>query len=448
MKNIFKVFAVTLALVAGSCNFIDPELNIDPNNPLDVAVGQLLPHAEVQIGYTLGGELSRYASMWTQHHSGVERQSAGYEVYGLKENDVNNAWNNIYAGILTDLDIIITKAAEEESPHYGGVAKVLTALMMGHVVDLWNDVPFSDALQGADQLKPAYDSGASVYDQIQALLRDAKLDLAASASTLKPGSDDLIFGGDLAKWTALANTLLARNYLHLGEYSNALNALSDGAIADNEGNAMVPFGAGPTEQNPWYQFDDQRNDIRMGKFFVDLMVSIDDPRLPFFSGLDQDGNYRGAEAGVPDATTSGWGSYYCGPASPVALATYAEVKFIEAEAALSSDAQAAADAYNEGIAASLAQIGIDDPDFLAQEEATAGNITLEKIITHKYIACYTTLEPFADWRRTGIPNLQPAATTTDIARRFPYPGGERLYNADNYAPYANVTVFDRVFWDN
>jgi hypothetical protein len=448
MKNMFKIFAVSLALVAGSCNFIDPALNVDPNNPLDVSVNLLLPQAEVTIAYALGGDVNRYTSMWTQHHSGVERQSAGYEVYQLKENDVNNLWSNIYASALQDLKILAEKATETEAPHYRGVARILTAFLMGQVVDLWNDVPYSDALKGADQLKPAFDSGASVYDQIQALLRDAKLDLAEASSTRSPGSDDLIYGGDRAKWTAFANTLLARNYLHLGDYGSALNALNDGGIADNGGNAMVPFGTGPTEQNPWFQFDDQRNDIRMGKFFIDLMLSINDPRLPYFAGQDQDGNYRGAAAGVPDATASGWGPYYCSADSPLAFATYAEAKFIEAEASFPTNKEAAANAYNEGIAASLEQLGIDDAAFLTQEAADAGNITLEKIMTHKYIACYTTLETFSDWRRTGIPALTPADGTNQIARRFPYPGDERLYNATNYAPYAGTTVFDKVFWDN
>lgn len=448
MKNILKLFAVSLALVAGSCNFIDPELNVDPNNPLDVPVNLLLPAAQVNLAYVMGGDLGRTVAMWTQHHAGVDRQSTGFDVYQLREGDVNNAWGNIYAGTLTDLRAIVQKAEETESPYYRGIANALIAFTMGHVVDLWNDVPFSDALKGADQLKPAFDTGASVYDQIRALLRDAKLDFAAASSVLKPGSDDLIFGGDMSEWTAFANTLLARSYLRVGDYSNALAAIDEGAIASNAGNAMVVFGAATTEQNPWFQFDDQRGDQRMGKFFVDLMVSIDDPRLPFFSGTDADGNYVGSGAGEYNVGASVWGDYYCSDASPLAFATYAEAKFIEAEAALASDKDRAAQAYNDAIAASLEQLGIDDPDFLAQEAADAAGITLEKIMTHKYIACYTMLEPFADWRRTGIPALTPAAGTTEIARRFPYPGDERLYNADNFAPYAGTTVFDRVFWDN
>lgn len=448
MKNILKIFAVSLALVAGSCNFIDPELNVNPNNPLDVPINLLLPQAEVSIAYVMGGDLGRTVAMWTQHHAGVDRQSTGFDVYQLREQDINNAWGNIYASALTDLRIIGQKADETDSPYYRGISRVLTAFLMGHVVDLWNDVPFSDALKGAEQLKPAFDSGASIYDQIGSLLRDAKLDFAETASTLKPGSDDLIFGGNVGKWRALANTLIARNNLHLGEYAGALNALDDGAIADNAGNAMVPFGSAAIEQNPWFQFDDQRNDQRMGKFFIDLMLSINDPRLPYFAATDANGDYVGSGAGEFNVGASGWGDYYCDAASPVAFATYAETKFIEAEAAFATDKTRAAAAYNDGIAGSLAQLGIDDPGFLAQESADAGSITLEKILTHKYIACYTTLEPFADWRRTGLPALQPAAGTTEIARRFPYPGDERLYNNQNFAPYASTTVFDRVFWDN
>lgn len=455
MKNTIKVFALSVALVfANSCNFIDPDLNIDPNNPSDVPMSLLLPEAQVGFGYVLGGDFGRYSSIWTQHHSGCCRQHAAYEVYVLKEGDVNNAWNSLYATVLKDLDIILDKAAETNSPHYAGAAKVMMANVLGTLVDVFDAVPFSQALAGADDLSPAYDSGQDAYNTIQRLLSEAVSDLSATSSTFKLGASDLMFGGDLAKWKAYANTLSARYYLHLSEvngsaYNDVLTALGRGAIASNGGNANVPYGDAANENNPWYQFESQRGDVVMGEFFINLMKGLNDPRIAVFASLNGNGDYGGSPAGGyqdDPATISRFGSYFASTSSPIPLATFAEAKFIEAEAALASDPVRAAQAFNDAVAASLEQVGVSDPAYLtANASETAGTITLDKILTQKYIALYTTQEPFNDWRRKGIPNLQPAEGTTEIARRYPYPQAERLFNQDNYVP--NVTVFDRVFWD-
>lgn len=446
--------AVVLALFAGSCNFIDSDLNIDPNNPGDVSINLLLPQAQASWSYVQGGDLGRYVSCWTQHHSGQERQHQAIEVYNMFESDVNNAWNGIYASSLKDLSIIMEKAEESNSPHYAGIAKVMTAMIIGNTVDYFGDVPFSDALKGADQLKPSYDSGADIYSGIQNMLTEAIADLEAPASTFKPNaSSDLVFGGNTAKWVAFARTLKARYLLHLskidgGAYGKALAEL-DGAIASNDGNAVFEFGSAETEANPWAQFEGQRGDVVMGKFFIDLLNNSNDPRLPLFATANGDGAYVGAGAGVfgDVSSISRFGSYFASNESPVPFATYAEAKFIEAEAAFGTgDKDRAAQAFNDAVAASLEQFGVTDPDFLAAQAADAASISLEKIMTQKYVAMYSTLEPFTDWRRTGLPNLQPASGQQEIARRYPYPQDERVYNAPNYV--SGVTVFDRVFWDN
>ena len=453
MKNIFKPLIVLLVLIAGSCNFIDPELNIDPNNPEDVSINLLLPQAQSTWAYIQGGDMGRYSSCWTQHHSGQERQHQAIEVYKMIEADINNAWGGIYAGCLKDLSTIREKAEASNSPHYAGVAKVMTAMIMGNVVDYFNDVPFTDALKGADQLKPTYNSGAEIYNGIQNLLTEAITDLQAASSTFTPNvSSDFVFKGDKAKWVAFAKTLQARYMLHLsktdnGAYGKVLAAL-DGAISSNAGNAAFTFGSAETEANPWYQFESQRGDVVMGKFFIDLLKSINDPRLPLFATTNSDGEYVGAGAGAFGniSVASRFGPYYASADSPVPFATYAETKFIEAEAAFPTDKARSAQALNDAIAASLEEFGVTDADYLAaQASENASTVTMEKIMTHKYIAMYTTLEPLTDWRRTGLPNLQPAQGTSEIARRFPYPQDERIYNGDNYIP--NVTVFNRVFWD-
>ncbi|MCB0704502.1 MAG: SusD/RagB family nutrient-binding outer membrane lipoprotein [Saprospiraceae bacterium] len=458
-KLLYRFAAIAIIAALGSCNFIDPELNIDPNLPQDATVELLLPSAQAMYGYVLGGDYGRYTTIWSQHHGGATRQHAGYDTYGLKEADVNNAWNNLYASVLKDLDLVVAKASESKSPYYSGIAKIMTAMTLATLVDVNDDIPYSAAVAADDNnegLKPTYDDAADVYAAIQGLLDEAINDLNSSESTLSPASKggDLVFDGDLGKWIAAANTLKARYYIRLSEvdndaYSKALAAIDAGAIADNGGNAAVPFGLGSNSANPWYQFEDQRGDVVMGAFFIDLMNSINDPRRAVFAAVNDGGIYQGMIAGMQDGTPaiSRFGTAYASINSPVPLVNYAEAKFLEAEAALGTDPARAAEAHNEAIAASLASFGLDDPAFLAAEASEDQNsITLEKILTHKYIALYTMQEPYNDFRRKGIPALQPAIGQTKIAVRYPYPSGERLYNGDNYPGQPNLFT-GNVFWD-
>ena len=102
------------------------------------------------------------------------------------------------------------------------------------------------------------------------------------------------------------------------------------------------------------------------------------------------------------------GPYYGSINSPVELITYVEMKFIEAEAALPTDAARAATAYNDAVLASLAKHGVTDATFEANfASETAATITLEKIIDQKYTALYSSHEVWTDWRRTGLPSLSP-----------------------------------------
>lgn len=450
MNNIFKGITALLLVTffVASCDYLDPEINIDPNNPTDVSMDLLLPAAQANFAYTMGGDIGRYTSCWTQHHSGVERQHSAIEVYNIKESDSDNTWNTMYADVMKELDTLSTKADETSSPHYKGLSQVITAMAVGTMVDLFNDIPFSEALVGAENLTPAYDNAATLYANIQTMLDDAIVNLSAAESNFSPGADDLMLGGDLAAWIAAANTLKARYTLRLtgvdgaaAASTRALTHIDAGSIASNAGDAQVDFVEG--QKNPLYAFNDERGDIRMGKFFVDWMVAKGDPRI---AGFAADGAAStGSAAGVFEIGASMPGTFYASQASPVMFVSYVESKFIEAEAAFrTGDMGRAATAHNEAVMASLAKVGVSDATFEANEAAEdMSTITLEKIMEHKYIAMYTQLEAFSDWRRTGIPALSPAAGQNQIARRMIYPGDERRYNVNNMP--AGVTQYDRVF---
>ncbi|MEJ5286389.1 MAG: SusD/RagB family nutrient-binding outer membrane lipoprotein [Bacteroidota bacterium] len=449
MKIKYLLTIIGISLIFFACDsWIDTNLNVDPTSPADVPLKTVLPTTQVGIAYVLGGDVGRFTGCFTQQLYGWNRQHQGIYNYTFKEDDIDNAWNTMYAGPMMDLDFIIKKADELQSPYYKGVAQILMAFSLNMWTDLMGDIPYSDAFKGTNALTPKYDSQEQIYNSMQKLLDDAITNLQASTSVFKPGADDFIYGGKTANWIKAAYTLKARLYLHLKKYDDALAALEKGFTSNND-DMQVPFTEKETEANPLYQFDVQRGDVHMGPKLMDLMNQFNDPRRPFFGKPDENGGY---------SQDSPLGPFYASANSPVPFITYVEAKFIEAECQLAKGNKTAAyNAYKEGILASMKKVGVSDADaqtYWSQPTVDVGesNLTLENIMVQKYIACFFSPEVYTDWRRTGFPNLSPVKGNV-IPRRFPYPQSERLYNFNNVKAVApnfqdpNFIFTDKLWWD-
>jgi hypothetical protein len=451
MKKIL-VTLILFAAVFSSCEkWIDPKINEDPNNPKDVAMAQLVAPIEVNLAYIVGGELARWECLWMQQIAGLQSQSAENDIYIIGESDVSNAWSyNLYSPGMINTSILMEKSVSN-SPHYAGIAKVLMAYQLGVSTDMWGDIPYSDALKGVKNLKPAYDTQEKIYATIFTLLDEALTDLSAATSVHSPGNEDVIFGGDLAKWKKTAHALKARYSLHLSKrngpaaYSAALSEVS-ASLQGNEDDFKVIFGAAYNNANPIFKSESERAGYySASSTYMNLLAATNDLRKGvYFNGT------VGSEPGEPNADAAVFGAAYASAESPVYLMSYAEVKFIEAEARykLNPADPLAVDACNEGIKASLQREGVyGDGTWFNANKVTAANITLEKIMVQKYLSSFLQIETWTDWRRTGFPVLVKAtgAVTAGIPRRLPYPDDERLYNGGNMP--AGLTIMSRVWWD-
>ena len=213
------------------------------------------------------------------------------------------------------------------------------------------------------------------------------------------------------------------------KYYNAALTAARAAMTDASGNAYLPYGSGPTESAPWYQFNrDRTGDIQIGPKMVELTAASSDPRgdiyNPDFVAFDSH-PFMVANRNWP-------------------FATYTEMKFIEAEALMmtgGSDADIHA-AFVAAVTADFAELGVDGTDYIATLP-TEGNVTLENIITEKYIALHTEVEVYNDWRRTGFPTLVPVSGQF-VPVRFPYAETEILFNENT--PVVDF-VTDKVWWD-
>ncbi|MFC2136712.1 SusD/RagB family nutrient-binding outer membrane lipoprotein [Bacteroidota bacterium] len=452
---------ITLSLIFSCDKWIDPDINIDPDSPEYVTMDLLLASSQVSMAYVLGGiNITGVTSMWMKYIEGFDRQTLQINNYIFLEKDVNNQWTSIYT-TLKDLKLITELSQEEgkESPHYEGIAKILMAFTFGTATQLWGDIPFSEALQGDAELNPAYDSQEYVYTGIQQLLDEAIIALNIDEdSNYYDIEGDLIYESDIEKWKKAAYTLKLRYYLHLSKvnnnaYSTIVNMYNEDSLrffTSNEDDLELYFGKNETEQNPMFQFDEDRTDCVSHPYFDSLQASKQ-PAIREYTPQSIWPVYLIAGDNEPFA-----GTFYGERESPVTFISYAELQFIIAEARLKQqDSILALSSLKKGVLAFLEKltsetdIPIDyfgwmyEYQYQIIDRLDNYDQKIEEIMTQKYIATFLNPEAFVDWRRTGYPvGIEKPSRT--LPRRFPYSSEERLYNQN--IP-ATSSIFARNWFD-
>jgi len=456
MKKYIKSIILTglsIGLLA-SCQSELDNFNENPNSPITTTPSLLLSAMEVSTFSTHTSGLIRTSNIFDQHLAGTSVGQLGeLQRYILTEQDVNNEWNTVYGTTLMS-GHILNRDFATNYPYYNGIGQILTALNLGYATDLWGDVPYDEAFRAEEGNKaPKYNTQEEIYVRLQTILDEAIVNLKkpASSNVSVPSNDDFIFGGNTAKWIKIAYVLKARYALRLTEVDTnaaqkALDYVTASGVTANTDDANTFFPGTANGQNQWYAFDNSRaNYLKTGAFFVNTLKNTADPRLTFSIAEDANGGYTGNAADDLDTTTSSYiGSAYASIDSPVGMVTYAEAKFIEAEARFRLG-QNAKTAFEAAVTASVTKVtkAPADPVFITAATAT---VSLANIIQQKYLALFLTMEPYNDYRRTGFPALVPnqSSNTKTIPVRFPTPSDERNYNP-NATVVSNVTT--KVWWD-
>lgn len=299
-----KIITLIIGFNIISCDsFLN--INDDPNNPLEAPLNQLLPSTQVDLAGALGfspGGLSQITSSYM--HQTVQR---GFNIndYGITGNDfgVLTPWNILYSLALQDLEIIINNGTDEGALHYVGVAQIQKAYVYSIMVDVWGDVPFSEANK-AGILSPKFDLGEDIYPQLLDLLDEGIANLEAT-STLSPGVDDLFYGGDLDLWTKFAKTVKLKMYNQIRLVEDvtaevdALLAEGD-LISVNTQDFQFDYNSGisPDNRNPAYvvEWSPGTAGYYISPYFYETManlntfnhrdygndIGVTDPRIPYY----------------------------------------------------------------------------------------------------------------------------------------------------------------------
>lgn len=293
------VLGSVMFLMPGCADFLD--INTDPNNPLDSSLPQVLPAVETVVAEALGNGPGGMSDLTSQLvHQTVQRQTSNFYFIGGNENNISNAWPNIFAGALMDLEVMIRKATERESWHYLGIAQTLKAYTFASAVDLWGDVPYTEFGLGVENPFPKFDKGQDVYPMLFALLDEASANFTKEVIEV-PADEDLIFQGDMEKWARVTNSLKLKLYNQVQKTGLYDAAKVDAIIAEDEMIEEVEGGFkllytssnNPENRHPLFIQDYvQANPNYIDPYFYLIMAGdgrfntlqegILDPRIPYY----------------------------------------------------------------------------------------------------------------------------------------------------------------------
>lgn len=493
-----KIFIATLALgfLVSGCEKKFFDINENPNNPTAVSITSdlLLPQAMHETGRIMTqnySTLSHWMGWWAR--GGDYGPSTESETYNITTTFGQGTWaawyNNLY-----DYQTIINKTTGTNQNFYQAIARVMKTVGFMHLVDTYNNVPYSKAFDLANNITPAYDKGSSIYlDMLSEL--DKALVLLNSVQTgadIKITTADIMLGGSITKWKKFINTQRLRLVLRLA-YTTLLNhttelqkVTADGYLMAGESASVNPiYSATTNKQNPFWdaykltavgEVFDKFN--RANNFTLNNLRGANDIRYQYYyepalkplNGNSYYGYNFGENLPNSDPYKSDNSSAIAGKglaktaAQAQWIITSVESMFMQAEAKqrgyISGSAQTA---FEDAIRESYNWLGVTNAASEANLYITSGNQfvnwagatdKIKLIVTQKYFSTVgmTPFEAWSDFRRTGFPSNVPytmaANASPNIPVRFRYPQNEYNYNPANVAAENNPSPWtSKVFWD-
>ena len=476
MKKYIIALGIFSGIVSCSDDYYD-SLNVDQTNPSDVPASFLVTSATTSLfdqmtSTNVNINVFRFFSQYFTTTTYLDEPN-----YDLNTRNINgNHWNELYTDVLFDLKDAKTKVqndatiTEAQRNNQLAVIEILEVYAWQVLVDTFGDVPYSQALQGLDNVFPAYDDAATIYSDLISRITSAINMINTSEGGF--GSDDIIYSDNMAAWKKAAASLKLRIGVQLSDVNPSLaqstisEAVAAGVFTSNADSFIIHYLSATPYSNPVY--DDLvlsgRLDFLAANTIVDYMNPLNDPRRPrYFEQNLGEGVYDGGVYGSSNSYDSytHLGEILHTATTPGILIDYTEVEFLLAEAAIKglSVPGSAESHYNAGILASMEYWGVDATEasaYLAQSSvayATAPGTPKEKLAKQFWLAMFNRgFEGWNVWRRLDAPTLNVAAQSGDpVPTRYTYPLSEATLNGANYNAAASAIGGDnlttKLFWD-
>jgi hypothetical protein len=502
------LIAMGLTILLASCKKEWLDVNTNPNSLPSSTPDFTFASAVNRTAASLGAnELGSYWSgQWTQSNTYIISNT----IFAYQFNNTNfNYWDG-YFDILQDFQYTIDGADAAGPKYFGGTGRVMKAYVTQMLVDLYGNIPYTEALKGVANLAPKFDDQKAIYEDLVKVLDTAITILKANPLTAVNAGSDIVFGSSVStaatRWIQFANSLKMRILIrqsripgrdaYIIQEINKAAATTEGFLPANVDVTVNPgYVASTGKQNPFYEtwgYNAAGGAQALARyprptlFLFDVLKATNDTfrlkRLAWPNGgesanLEQKvANYTpvpfGASSGYLSQSTA-----YIGPAQikkgefarPMILMTNAELQFLLAEAKQRYGAAVtlpgtAQSYYEEGVrqsfrltgtsvtygadkATTLLTSGINLADWNASPDK------LQAIWMQKWIALvhYSGLEAWSEYRRTNFPVTPPSLQTAANAPRplrLLYPQSELASNGANVMAQGTIDVFaTRLFWD-
>lgn len=481
MKNISKKiagFILTSLLVFTSCE-TDLDINKDPDllSPDQIPMSAELPAAITGIAGANGSYLAIAGGFWSQYwtQSAVANQYKIIDDYSMNSSNglITGYWAAMYDA-LTDVRNIKANAAAQENWNYYLIATTLDVYANQSLVDIFGSIPYTESNNPAI-LNPQFEEASVVYDKMVADLKDAlSKDFSVSSVENAPGTTDLIFGGNMAKWKQFANTLLLKLYMRqsavrASEAQSGISALlSSGAEFLSSDAAVTQFVDEDSRSNPLYESDRRQlnvgTNLRASQTLGSFLNTNSDPRLAkFYNGttFQAQGNFDDGSGTASVVILNATDAFY--------FISKAESLLLQAEASVRYAGGTTAKAlYEQGVGAAFSRYSLSATSLLAGSYAYPNGTSAENlnaILTQKWVSFFpgNGFEAFFERNRTNIPKISPVAqsaatyvpgefaysvegkTGGKFPRRFEYPSTEMQRNSN--APKVIISITEPVWFD-
>lgn len=474
MKKIF-VLIIPFILLFSGCTKDITDFNDETKRAAVVPQGPLFTNAVKSLSDGLASasvNVNIFRHIVKHWGQAVIQQEAQYDYITRAIHE--NWWSRMYKDVLNDLQesaLIISEDANlspAQKVNQMAIVDIMQVYTYDILIKTFGDIPYSEALD-PNNLFPVYDDAQTVYNDLLSRLDQDISNLDASAAGFS-STEDIIYQGNVSKWIAFANSLKLRMAMTVadvdnGTASSAFGQANSDAINTEEENAFIQYYNSPPNNNPLY---DQlilanRTDYIAAKDLIDQLIQLNDPRLPGYFGLNDEGEYVGGVVGQASnyPGMSKPSARIAAPDAPNVLIDQVEVEFLRAEAIERGyDIPGTAEEhYNLAITNSILAWGGTDEQaeaYLNQPEiaySTAQGDWKQKIGFQKWIALYN--RPFEAWtemKRLDHPQLPLAENAiSGFPNRLRYPGNEQQLNNANYTNAASNIGGDetetKLFWD-
>lgn len=496
MKNIkikkTILFLFALAIVSVSCEeFLD--VNDNPNSPPISTPSLTLPVALQDFAALNGRTMTYLGNQLVVNWATPSNWSANsiYMRYDFSADDFTNVFETSYVSIFKNLTYVETyedPTGAIDYSNYKAISKIVKGFQYQLLVDLYGDIPYTEANLRGDNPTPVYDDAETVYKSVIADL-GAAVDLINNADNAEdPGSQDILFGGHMEDWIEFANSIKLRMLVRMS--NTGQDSFISGEIASIIANgggfihtsaATNPgYSSDEGKQSPFYDYFVQPNGAQTNRqdytvaseYALEWLTNVSDPRMERLYKEAANGGFKGAVQSTvlpgtgftsEDLSKVGPGLLVSAEQDQIVM-SMAEALFVQAEATvrgyLPGGDAAAQELYEAAIEASFIQLGVEDAENEAETyyNQPIKNVSwsnspnkIEAIITQKWVALNGTssIESWIDLTRTGFPVGLPIPDESSGSRPLGllYPSSERSRNSNNVPSQSAGDVFTKApFW--